>query len=284
MSDTFNAWVDLLTDQYKADTKKIEDGYQIKSSSKAWVDLAGTEDIIELSLSPNTASTWEHRIRLVEKATARAVVSAPVGFSCNPVGLELAGNPGANLVTILRLAYGFSLSVGQCLRQRLTAYYVVESGQSFYIVGQDELFDHNPQVQGLDLEDPYFQTSLSPLMFTVNETQEEYCSQASVRNELDKLKRSLSKQLRNLDRLYTVNYGQYARLYGRKTEKLRGEDAIEAEYIDKMEDIFYRHQPTIIFEPLSLGLIKCNVSIQQYGEYSEVTLPFYQDIPFRFTN
>lgn len=284
MSDAFDEWVNLLVKQYRAEVRKDVDGYRIDSSSKEWKDLVGMERPVALTSTPDSEVDWRNRLLLVEKSVARALSLTPVGFSCRVIDAVVESNAEVDDVTILRLAYGFSLSIGRCLRQRFTAYYVVELDETFYVCGEDDLYDLNYQIQELDLEIQAFKRGLLPLLAKVQETQQAYCSHNSVKTELNNLQISLLRQLRDLDRLYTVNYGQYAKLYGRASASLRGEDAIEAEYIDKMEDIFHRHQPTIIFEPLTLGVIYCKVSIRSHGASSEIQFPFNRDKSFRYKN
>lgn len=281
MSDAFDEWVKLLADQYAAEVQKEGEWYRIRSSSEEWAKLVDTEESVALTLSPDSEASWKNRLLLVEKAVARAIGTAPVGFSCELADRGAGPNTETSDVTVVRLAYGFSLSVGRCLRQRFTAYYVIELDKSFHVLGRDGFFDLAHHVQELDLESQVVESGLLPLLATVQETQQVYCSLDSVRSELSRLQKSLSRQLRDLDRLYTINYGQYARLCGRVPTGLRGEDAIEAEYMNKMEDIFHRHQPAIVFEPLTLGVIYCKVNIKRHRRIPEIEFPFNSDQLFR---
>lgn len=282
MSDTFDEWVNLLGRQYAAEVRKEREWYRIKSSSRAWTDLAGTAEAVVITSPPNSEESWKNRFRLIEKAVARAIVAAPVGFDCKLINPDVQPNAEVNDVTIIRLAYGFSLSIGRCLRQRFTAYYVIELDESFCVLGEDDLFDLNCQLKELNLENQAVKSGLSPLLASVQETQQVYCSHNSVRTELDRLQKNLLRELRDLDRLYTVNYGQYAKLHGRASAGLRGEDAIEAEYLNKMEDIFHRYQPAVVFEPLTLGVVYCQINIKRHGRISEIEFPFNSDQLFPY--
>ena len=114
--------------------------------------------------------------------------------------------------------------------------------------------------------------SLSP----VKETEEKilHWTLAPIQEQLKQMNGALSGELRDLDRLYTASDGQYAQLLGRAPDGLRGEDAIEAEYLNRMEDIMEKFNPCVVFKPLSLSIVRCKARIRKKGKAAEITLPF----------
>jgi len=275
--DVLREWVKVLSKEYAASLRHEEGEFRLESSSDKWRELTGSTKTIVISSEPESGGSWWMRLRLVEKAAARAIISAPVGFSCSLGVGRKQRKSKAGHTDVMRLAFGFSLSLGASSRQRYTAYYVKLFDKAFHILGEDQLFDHCCEIDPLDLRSPCLKDGLKPLLPAVDRAQADYRASSMVTDQLDSLREKLLKELTDLDKLYAVNYGQYAQLLGRPPDGLRGEDAIEAEYVSRMEDIFLKYQPAVVFEPLTLGVIRCEIRKRKRGKITSIAFPFFKD-------
>ena len=274
--DALAQWAEVLAKEYDASIRHVKGGYRLESASDEWEELTGSKSPIALSYKPESISSWRTRLRFVEKAAARALTSAPLAFSTRcTVGKQQRNIAGET--DVARLAFGFSLSLGRSSRQRHTAYYVSSQKKALHILGEDQLFDHVQEVTYLDLKSSIVKEALKPILTVASEAQADYIGSHVVMSQLTELRDKVSKELRDLDRLYTVNYGQYAQLLGRNPAGLRGDDAIEAEYVNRMEDILLKYQPGVLFEPLTLAVVRCRIRKRKRGTVTEIALPFLED-------
>jgi hypothetical protein len=257
-----------------------EQEVRLEPSSGKWEQLVGSRDPIVLKIAPEKVDVWRMRLEHVEKRAAQAVILRPVGFSCSAKERDKNLERADEVANVIRLAFGLSLPLGHSCRYRYTAYYLSEVAEAFWVAGQDKLFESWRNIRALDLDNSMLRIGLQHMLGLIEGVEHEYRAQVPVKEELARLNEALSGELRDLDRLYIASYGQYAQLLGRAPDSLRGEDAIEAEYFNRMEDILERYKLCVVFEPLTLGIVQCKVGIREEGKTTEIALPFV-DHPFR---
>ena len=269
----FLNWARVLAREYGGRLTVSEEEVRLDPSSEKWEQVTGSKNPLVLALAPKGVDPWRLRLRHVEKAAARAVISGPVGFSCSVEENEKRKYTHGP-IDIIRLAFGLSLSVGHNYGQRYTAYYLGEGKEAFYISTQDRLFELCTNIQALDLNKSILKSGLQNILSLIKQVAHEYRTLALIQEQLKQMSEALSGELRDLDRLYTASYGQYAQLLGRAPDGLRGEDAIEAEYLNRMEDIMEKFKLCVVFKPLSLSIVRCKARIRKKGKATEITLPF----------
>ncbi len=273
----FLDWCRVLAEEYGGRYATTGSGVRIDPSSDKWNEASGSAGPILLAPFPKDAPSWRARLQHVEKACARAIISGPVGFSC-VVSNKASKHPG-ELTNVIRLAFGLFLSLGPSHLTRYTAYYAPTLKKGLHLLGSDELFQSCTEVQSLSLTQKNLTATLPPLLDLVSNVEQEYIAQPSVKESLSRLSDVRSAELRELDRLYTANYGQDAKLLGR-SNSLKGEDAIEAEYFSRMGDILEKYKPAVIFKPLSLGIIRTTLTRDKKVQGTKLALSFVpQNLP-----
>jgi hypothetical protein len=269
----FLNWARVLANEYGGQSTVIGEEVRVEGSSDKWDSVTGSKDPIVLSSNPQHPDAWRTRLQFVEKRTSRAVNSSPVGFSCSMIENGKARDSGGP-VEVVRLAFGLSLSLGASLRRRYTAYYLSNTKQALYIQGQDRLFAACTNIGALDLRNKALTLGTEHLLGLLKEVEREYSLSTSVQEQTKSLNETLSSELRELDRLYKAGHGQYAQLLGRAPEPLKGDDAIESEYLHRLEDLLRKYRLSVLFTPLSLGIVRCKVRITTKGKVTGVSLPF----------
>jgi hypothetical protein len=253
-------WLTALSRHYDAELSARAGAWSIDGSSNAWaafIDDFLTEKEKEAKRKPHSWTVradpenvfeWRDRFRLVERAAARELTSRPVAFTASV-------SPRAKKArTVVRLAFGLSLSLGTCHRCRFTA--CVADGKTTLRVGDDELFSLAPQIAPLDLHRKELRAALPQLLVAVAEAQAAYRQDAKVVAEIESMRRRYVEDSLFLDRLYNANSASDPRLMGDPPEGLKGDDAIEAEYVMRLEDLVDRYRPRVLFEPLTIGIVE----------------------------
>ncbi|HEV7683910.1 MAG TPA: hypothetical protein VGO68_17400 [Pyrinomonadaceae bacterium] len=277
MTEPFLKWAQGLAGEYGGQVRAVSgDKLLLESASVRWEQLAGGNEPILLGENPATPDEWRMRLQHVEKRIAQAIVSAPLSFSCSVK--EAGKNRDANLA-VVRFAFGLSLSLGVACTHRYTAYHVNGIDRALYIPGQDRLFEICTGTGHVDLLDKHLSSGLRQILNVIPEVEREYEGLESVRQQLNLLNNNLSAELRDLDRLYIASQGQYAQLLGKPSESVRGDDAIELEYFNKLEDIVGRYKMSVRFVPLNLGLVRCKVKTKKTKGVVQISIPFV-DRPF----
>lgn len=267
-------WARILAKEYDGRLTVLPEGVRLEGSSDRWEQSTGGKDPILLMSRPQTPEQWRERLKHVEKRAARAVMSGPVGFSCSVAETKRVKTQNISDAKVVRFAFGLSLSLGQSCYRRYTAYYVSATEETFFLGGQDSLFESCENLGGLDLNDRLLSKGLPRVISLLPDVEADYNACGPVRAEVKRLNEAVSTELRDLDRLYLAGYGQYALLLGKAPERLRGEDAIESEYLAKMNDILERFKVSIILKPLSLGLVSCKVRVSKKAGGTQAILPF----------
>lgn len=269
----FLNWARVLANEYGGKSTVIGEEVRVEGSSDQWESVTGSKDPIVLSSNPQHADAWRTRLQFVEKRTARAVNSSPVGFSCSMIENGKPRDSGG-LVEVVRLAFGLSLSLGASLRRRYTAYYLSNTKQALYIQGQDRLFAGCTDIGALDLRNKALTLGTERLLDLLKEVEREYSLSTPVEEQTKRLNETLSSELHELDRLYKASHGQYAQLLGRAPGPLKGDDAIESEYLHRLEDLLRKYRLAVLFAPLSLSIVRCKVQITTKGKVTGISLPF----------
>lgn len=65
---------------------------------------------------------------------------------------------------------------------------------------------------------------------------------------------------------------------GMGSDQRGGDDAIASEYLGRLEDIVGQFKMSVLLEPLSLGVIRCDARLTRKGSTTEVKLPFRPDV------
>lgn len=265
-TDALDRWLGALGSLLEADVAATADGWELSGAAEGWVrfvgnllsppEREGTQDrepaLLAVASAPAGCEQWRDRLRLVEKSAAQALTNAPVGFTA----LLPTAPKGAAGTTAARLAFGLSLSLGHRLRRRYTAYVLLGEGRSFFRRGADAVLTQLSKVGPLDLTRRETRGALEGLLAAAREAEAAYREDPEVVAELERLRERYKEELRCLDRLYTANWGQDAPLLGVPAAGLKGDDAIEAEYVSRLEDLADRYRPRVVFEPLTLGLVE----------------------------
>lgn len=273
----FLKWAQGLASEYGGKVRAVSgDNLRLESSSDRWEQLSGGSEPILLGENPVTPDEWRVRLQHVEKRIAQAIVSAPVSFSCS---VKQAGKNRDVNRAVVRFTFGLSLSLGVACTRLYTAYHVSGIDRAFYISGQDRLFKICTGIGQVNLLDKNLINGLRQILNVIPEVEREYQGLESVRQQLDLLNKDLSAELQDLDRLYIASQGQYAQLLGKPSESVKGDDAIELEYFNKLEDIVGNYRMSVRFTPLSLGLVRCKVKAKKGKGAGQISIPFV-DRPF----
>lgn len=259
-------WGMYLARELGVHYEESNDGVILTPVNEKFQEVAGQRDSIHICANPLDPSAWQNRLRYIEQSVAQAILAGPVGFTT-----ILEKGPGEP-TGLVRLAFGLSLTTGCACRRRYTAYYLENS--TFFVQGTDSLFDLVEKSTALDMSKQELAEALEEISKRLPQIETQYLYDQDVIKQLDFLNKNLGRELRDLDRLYLSGHGKYARLIGKPPQRLRGEDAIEAEYMNRMEDIVARHQLAVRFEPLSLGLVYCSVQKRMIRKRTELRLPF----------
>src|SRR5712692_5597145 len=119
----FLNWARVLAKAYGGRITASGEEVRLEGSPDQWESVTGSKDPILLSSNPQNPEAWRARLQYVEKRIARAVISSPVGFSCSLIENGKQHRDGGEVVEVVRLAFGLSLSLGLNCKQRYTAYY-----------------------------------------------------------------------------------------------------------------------------------------------------------------
>lgn len=261
-------WLAVLSNHLDAQFSRGTSRWTLSGTSQTWRrylrNLFTDEERVSLddsrtasvnvAFDPSTKEEWRNRFRLVEKSAAQALTNAPVGF----LAVLPSGKRGAK-ARVARLAFGYSLSLGKRVRRRFTAYFLPESDESCFRCGDDHILDDVERIAPLDLKQEAVHSALGRLIAAASNAEQEYRQDAQVVAEVARIRREYAKELRCLERLYTSNSGQDAPLLGLPATGLKGDDAVEAEYVSRLQDLMDRYQPRVLFEPLTLSIVEnCN--------------------------
>ena len=258
MTDPLERWLTTLGGYLDAQVTAVEGGWHVVGTSAPWQrfadDIGATDpkkQPLLIAAEPRDGDQWRDRLRVVERAAARQLTAAPVAFTATIPAKSK--RPATR--TIVRFAFGFSLSLGRRLRQRFTAYAAPGDEHAHYVAGDDALFKRGPVIAALDTKRPEVRNALPALLSAARTAQESYRNDAGVLAELDRLRGNYEHESQSVETLYTINSGQSARLLGMESKEMKSEDATESEYVSRLEDLAERFRPRVIFEPLTIGLI-----------------------------
>jgi hypothetical protein len=262
-------WFGALGAFLEAEVSELADGWRLKGSGDSWRSFVEKtlgasqpeaslrrsprlkDGTVTIASAPRGPSEWRDRLGLVEKAVAQALTNAPVGFSA----IVAAPRSMRFQSAVVRLAFGFSCMLGRRLRKRFTAYVLMKERRAFIRHGGDLLFTLAPAVGRLESSETETRDAIPQLLAAVSQAEEAYRRESAVVAEISRLRHSCEQELRCLNRLYTPTSGQDTRLLGVPTDGLKGDDAVEAEYAARFEDLLDRYRARIIFEPLTIGVV-----------------------------
>lgn len=254
--DVLERWLRAVAEDLDASISGTATGWRLEGTGEGWkqfvVKISGPEkkpaQKKTVRREPRNLKEWRDRLRLVEKHAAATLNDAPVGFT--------ATFPGRRESRVVRFAFGFSLSLGYPLRKRFTAHFAIGKGQASLIAGDDGLFAAHPSISALDPTRAEWKAALPHLSSAAADAQKAYLSDAAVVAEVARIRKRYSSDVQCLETLYIANWGQDARLLGTAAKHLTGDDAIEAEYVTRLEDLIDRYRPAAMFTPLSIGIIE----------------------------
>jgi hypothetical protein len=229
---------------------------------------------ILLSVNPQNPAEWKTRLQYVEKRVARALISAPVCFSCSVSQAGKKPRGVRELGTVVRFAFGLSLSLGVECVSRFTAYWVSGTNQAFYLKAQDGLYEACSDLAPANLKDKALNEGLRQILKLAPSVALEYENEEAVRNQVAILKNKVAEELRDLDRLYLPGHGQFLQLIGSASPTIKGDEAVELEHLNKVEDIVEKYRLAVRLTPLSVGLIRCQVRIRKKKGKLELEIPF----------
>lgn len=268
-------WAKAVASVYQANVSEEAVGIRLTCHSDSWKQFSGgTEEVIIEFEAPSTGDS-RSRLRVLEKAVAQAIISAPVGFQAS---LHSAKRLPSDGTVVLRFAFGFSLSLGRSSRRRYTIYSIPSLHASCLVVGDDSFFSNTYQLSPLDYDSETVKLALPDLGYSLELAEREYRESALTETERGRAAERATSELRDLDSLYRTNHGRNAVLIGMGSDQGGGDDAIASEYLGRLEDIVGQFKMTVLLEPLSLGVIRCNARITRKGSTTEVKLPFRSDV------
>lgn len=267
-------WAKALASVYQASVSEEQAGVILTSESDSWRRFSGgTEEVMIEFEAPR--GDVRSRLRVLEKAAAQEIISAPVGFQASLLSGKRTRSGGT---IVLRFAFGFSLSLGRSCRKRYTAYCVPSLHASCHVIGEDLLFSNAYDLAPLDDDADEVKLGLPDLWHSIELAEKEYRESAFVEVERNRAADRATSELRDLDSLYRANHGRNAVLMGMSVpDQGGGDDAIGAEYLGRLEDITGQFKMSVLFEPLSLGVIHCNALTKRKAGTIEVKLPFRAD-------
>lgn len=271
ISEQFQEWASIVAGQLQARLTVVDDTVQLRPSVGAPRRGRGATNLMS---EPDTPDAWRTRLTYIEKAAAEEIKSGPAAFSCSAAEGRAHGRGTDDLVDVVRVAFGLSLSLGKSCGRRYTAYFLPDIEQGSFIAGRDELPGVWTEVSRLDLRQVGLRPALEHWLGMLGEVAIEYRSCAAVAGQLANLNAGLASELRDLDRLYTTRGGEFAYLLGQAKASLRGEDAIESEYLTRMEDILGKYTVGILLRVLSIGIVRCRAKVRTQGRAVSVLLPF----------
>lgn len=268
---TFLSWTQGLAKEYGGGAKAVSAETVCLELPSAAAKVAAP---ILLSLNPKTPDEWKVRLQYVEKRIARALISAPVCFSCsiNQAGKKPRGARG--LATVVRFAFGLSLSLGVECASRFTAYFVSGTDRAFYLKAQDRLYEACCDLGPADLKDQELIAGLGHILQVLPAAALEFENEEAVGNEVTVLKQKVADELSELDRLYVPGQGQFLQLIGTARSAIKGDEAVELEHLNKLEDIVEKYRLSVRLTPLSVGRIRCQVHTRKTRGRLELRIPF----------
>ncbi len=265
-TDHIDRWLGALARYFEAQLSKRAGGWELDGATESWErfldSLLSREErqalngrkltSMGLSSEPDAVEQWRDRLRLVEKSAARTLTDAPVAFAAVIPSTAAKGTR----YTVVRFAFGFSLSLGHRIRRRYTVYSPTREGNALFRRGDDRLFAHGATVGPLDLSRKELREAMPALSTAAKAAEEKYRQEAEVVAEITRLRHSFVEELGCLQRLYIANWGQDAPVLGAPPEGLKGDDVVEAEYVTRLEDLVDRYHSRVQFEPLTIGVIE----------------------------
>jgi hypothetical protein len=252
-----------------------KEGAKLDRDSERWRQIMGAQRSLVLREKPKDPAEWKVRLQHVEKRVARAIITAPVAFSC-----VVKPSKGKREDTVIRFAFGLSLSLGLACQRRYTAYYVPDTKRSFYLAGQDQLFEVGSDFGPANPGSKESINGLRQILELVPKVVSEYQESGLVTEQIRVLDKVLSHELRSLGWLYLATSNQYPTLLGNSSDlAVKGDDAVELEYLNKLEDIVSRFKVSVRFAPLSLAIVRCHINAKAKRGGTDITIPFV-DQPF----
>ncbi len=269
-------WAKAVASVYQANVSEEPAGISLTCDSNSWRHFSGGTEEVMIEFEAPSRGDVRSRLRVLEKAAAQAIISAPVGFQAS---LHSAKRVPFDGTVVLRFAFGFSLSLGRSCRRRYTAYCIPSLHASCHVVGEDLFFSNAYEVAALDDDSDAVKLGLPDLWHSVELAEREYRESALAETERSRAAERATSELRDLDSLYRTNHGRNAVLMGASGPDQRGgDDAIASEYLGRLEDIVGQFKMSVLLEPLSLGVIRCNARVKRKGSTTEVKLPFRSDV------
>lgn len=270
----FRNWARMLAAEYGGEVSPFsEDSVCLNSSSNRWEQVLGSKDRILLSENPNDPDSWRVRLQHVEKRIAQAIISTPLAFGCSVKEGKRVGN-SRGLGEVIRFAFGLSLSLGVSSPRRYTAYYVSDSKAALCIAGKDKLFESCENFVSANLRSKQVIKGLQQILDLIPRVKREYEDSQPVQLQISILNKAIINELRDLDRLYLSGHGQYAQLLGTPSESVKGDDALELEYFNRLKDVVEKFRICVRLTPLTLSVVRCQVQMKKGKKADEVTIPF----------
>jgi hypothetical protein len=247
LDESYRAWLacfgDVVKDTAKGTRLRIR-GEDQDSRREVFVPAqAGNED------------QWADRSAYVERPLAKVLAAAPHAYR---IAMERPrkGERGGEEVSVLRLAFGFSLSQCPRSRRRFTAYQVEPWKVAWVTEGSDRLFEHR---RDTDSARPRYgwDKRFTQLLEHIEAVGEEAWRLIGSELDFTGVEQKLSVEADQLKRLYFTQGGNEARLHGLALHDLRGDAAVEAEYRQRLRNVHQRAVFELAFDPVSVGEIVC---------------------------
>jgi hypothetical protein len=234
-------------------------GAKLKTTGDDFILCGGNLNTdVRIPASPANYLEWNSRFEWLEKLAASFLLRAPLAYSA-----RLRTVAGQATGQALRLSFGLSLSLGQPLRKRFSAYVFSSGSKPQLFAPDDESIEELAEVKLLS-QMPVWATKIRlELIPLLQEACEKYRSQVDVQEAIATLAKKRKESLWYLDNLYRRREGSHDRIYGWPPVGSSGSAAISQEYKNCQANILRRFSVSIEIMPLSLGVLSPSASKAQ---------------------
>lgn len=270
-SKAFEDWLNCLPGILDCRVSPGRDGASVTGHGHRWQSLGLSKRRFAVKWRPNNVTQWRNRLLTVEKLLAQTILSPRRAYRVRIDGQTLASRRGTP-ATVLRVAYGLSLDHVPHTRCRFTAYHVDRWKLTWLREGGDRLFEQTLCEEGSGAENTDY--SFKQIFDLIQAHLFHFAEHSIVTTYQRALNRQLGVETDHLSRLYFGEAGNAARLHGYAPNGLRGDAAIEAEYRQRMRQIWQRSRVAVTFEVISIGVILTEARLHRRSGKPVVALPF----------
>jgi hypothetical protein len=206
---------------------------------------------VRIMTSPTSHAEWNDRFEWLEKQAASFLLRAPLTYSATvrwPSGVREARHA-------LRLSFGLSLSLGQPLRRRFSAYVFSSGKKPKLFASEDDSAESSDRVELLTQMPAWAAKLRAEFVPVIQEACATYRDRADVQQEIAVLAQTRKEALWHLDTLFQRSEGSPDRIHGWPPMGAIGSAAIAQEYQNCQGNILRRFEVHIEVTPLSLGLL-----------------------------